>query len=51
MVGQALGEVRDAHAIWGSGAAVKTERAPSGESVERVRRTDRLTRTLTGRRS
>ena len=50
MVGQTLKEVRDAHAIWGSGAAVRTV-APSGESVERVRRTDRLTRTLTGRRS
>ena len=40
-----------AHAIWGSGAAVNTELAPSGESGERVRRTDWLTRTLTGRRS
>ena len=35
----------------GSGAAVGTQLAPSGESGERVRRTDRLTRTLTGRRS
>ena len=51
MVGQTLEEVRDAHAIWGSGAAVRAELAPSGESGERVRRTDRLTRTLTGRRS
>ena len=31
-----LEEVRDAHAIWGSGAADSTELAPSGESGERV---------------
>ena len=49
MVGQTLEEVRDAHAIWGSRAAVSTELAPSGESGERVRQTDRLMRTLTGR--
>ena len=36
MVRQTLEGVRDAHAIWESGAAVSTELAPSGESEERV---------------
>ena len=40
MVDQTMQEVKDAHAIWGSGAAGNTELAPSGESGERVRRTD-----------
>ena len=40
-MGQTLEGVRDAHAIWGSGAAVNTELAPSGDSGEST--TDGLT--------
>ena len=51
IVGQTLEEVRDAYAIWGSEAAVITRLVPSRECGKRVRRTDKLTRNLTGRRS